>query len=328
MNGPSDNTEAASVPASVADKAAAFEDYLFDGETPDEEDDTQPEGEEDDLSEDDLEPEGEDADENGEEPGDPAIPPPASLNAEEKATFLQLPPEAQQAWAASESRRNTQVQEATTKAAERERAANTAAAQAEAQAKVHYAAQLKTFMEPFRPVMPSPQLAQHDPASYIAAKAQYDYDIAQFSEFEQQVGLIRDEGLSQTQTIDTQQRAADLMQVPKLADPATRDEYISASLGLVQELGIDPQTFEMSADSNDFRALDKISDWRAKAEKYDKAMASKMNRVRAGKSRSTRPGAAPHADARAAGGDKSWQRVKGAKSKSDQATAFADYLGL
>lgn len=324
MNGPSDNTEAASVPASsVADKAAAFEEYLFD----DEQDDTPLEGEEADLEEGDLEAEGEEADEQEGEPDEPAIAPPASLNAEEKATFLQLPPEAQQAWAASESRRNAQVQEATTKAAERERAATTAAQSAEAAAQSRYAAQLKAFIEPFRPVMPSPQLAQHDPASYIAAKAQYDADIAQFDAFEQQIAGIQNQAVTMAQQIDTQSRAADLMTVPKLADPASREAYVAESLALVETLGLDPRAFEATAGSEDFRALEKVGEWKAKAEKYDKAMSNKMARVRSGKSRSTRPGAAPHADARAAG-DKSWQRVKGARNKSEQATAFADYLGL
>lgn len=80
--------EAASVPVSMAEKAAALESELGDF-IPDLEDDEEPEGEEGDEYEADDDLEGEDDD--SEEPGEPAIPPPVSLNAEEKEVFAQLP---------------------------------------------------------------------------------------------------------------------------------------------------------------------------------------------------------------------------------------------
>jgi hypothetical protein len=56
-------------------------------------------------------------------------------------------------------------------------------------------------------------------------------------------------------------------------------------------------------------------------------MSRKMQRVRAGKTRTNAPQGRPHAKARA-NQAQSWERVKGAKSKDAQASAFADYLGL
>jgi len=313
----------APAPQSASEKAADFENYLFGDDEQDETEPTEGEGEPD---EGDLElEEGEEQDDAEDEP-ETAIDAPVSLNAEEKKVFAQLPPEAQQAWAASESRRNQQVQEATTKAAERERAAQTAAAQAEAQADQRRAAQLKAFMEPFRPQMPSPQLAQTDPASYIAAKAQYDFEAAQFATIEQQIEALGVEAQNRMQGIDVQSRVADLMTVPKLADAATRDEYVKASLELVNELGLDPAQFEQVAGSEDFRALDKIGEWKAKAERFDKAIAKQMQKVRAGKGKTLRPSAAPQGNSRAANSDQAWQRVKAAPTKTAQADAFAEFL--
>ena len=318
-------SEAALAPAqmSASDKTAEFEKFL-DPEDEQDEQDTNPETDE--LSDEDMD-EGEEADETEDEPDEPAIEAPASLNADEKKAFAAASPEAQQAWAAAETRRNAQVQEATTKAAERERAAETKAEQAEAQADQRRAAQLYQFISAFEPQMPDPQLARHDPASYIAAKAQYDAEHAQYVNYVQQIDALQLDAQNRTAQIDAQARVSDLMTVGKLADPAQRDDYLKSSLGLVEELGLDPKAFEEVASSADFKALEKVSDWKAKAAKYDQAMASKMQRVRQGKQRSNRPNAAPQ-NSRAAQGDRDWQRVKTAKSKEQQNEAFADYFGL
>ena len=308
----------ASTPTSVSEKAADFENYLYGDEEEEEspEDDSAEEGEELELEED----EAEEADEP-----ETAIEAPASLNAEEKEVFAQLPPEAQQAWAASETRRNQQVQEATTKAAERERAAEMKAQQAEAAAEQKRATQLKAFIEPFRPQMPDPQLAQYDPASYIAAKAQYDAAVAQFSEWEQHIEGVATQAASQAAQIDEQSRIADLMTVGKLADPATREEYLKTSLTLVEELGLDPVAFENVASSSDFKALEKIAEWKTNSEKFKAAMSRQMQKVRSSKGKSLRPAAVSH-DSKSRTANSSWDRVKTAKTKSAQADAMANWM--
>lgn len=319
MAHPIEGAADAPAPESASDKAADFENFLFDDE--------QEEADEGEPDEGDFEPEAEQEGDEGEPEEEPAIPVPASLNAEEKKVFAQLPPEAQQAWAASESRRNTQVQEATTKAAERERQATLVAERAEAEAQVHFAAQLKAFADQFRPQMPDPQLAYVDPQRYIAEKAQYDAQLAQFEALEQQVGSVRDTAFGKVSEIDQRARVADLLTVPELANPETRDAHVEWAKTLVTDLGMDPVAFEQNADSGDFRALKKVGEWRDKAAKYDAAMSRKMQQVRSGK-RTLRPGAAPTDTTRAASGDRQWQRVKGARSKEEQGQAFADYLGL
>jgi hypothetical protein len=226
------------------------------------------------------------------EPGEPAIATPVSLNADEKKTFAQLPPEAQQAWAASESRRNAQVQDATTAAAEARRVAETRAAQADATAKATYAAQLAAFAQALAPQMPDPALAYENPAEYIAHKAQYDAAKAQHDEFVQQVQGIGAEAFQQASQVDTTERFRDLMTHHSLANPETRADYIRSSLSLVGEIGLDPAAFEQTASATDFRALDKVAEWKTKAERFDQAMSKQMQKVRAGKDRTLRPNAA------------------------------------
>ena len=327
IDGPSVQTEAATdapAPKSVSEKAADFENFL----DMDEEDDS-PEASEENAAEegDDLElDEGEEADEEP-EPEAPAIDVPASLNAEEKKVFAQLPPEAQQAWAASETRRNQQVQEATTKAAEKERNAQTALERADAEASVHYAAQLKVFADNFRPQMPDPQLAQLDPMRYIAEEAQWKAQSAQFDMLEQQIAAIRDEAVGKTAEIDMRSRFADLLTVPELANPETRETHVKWAREVVTEIGLDPDAFEMNADSTDFKSLKKVDDWRQKAAKYDAAMSRKMQKVSAARGKSLRPNAAPQAPSRAANADQAWQRVKSAgKNKAQRDQAAADWF--
>lgn len=324
MTSPSVSTEAASAPVSASDKAADFEEYLFGEDEPEEQDEETPEegeGEEPEAADED------EADEQEDEPEQPAIAPPVSLNAEEKATFAQLPPEAQAAWAASETRRNAQVQEATTKAAEAQRAAEARAAAADVQAQAEYAARLEEVGKAFAPQPPNPA-HYSDRVEYLLARDQYAEARAQHDQFMQQVQGLKAGAQSQAAQIDTQARVADLLTVPELADPTQRDAFVQSSLDLVKEIGLDPVAFEQTAGSQDFAALKKVGEWRDKAAKWDSANAKTMQRVRDAKaSKTLRPGSAPHADARA---DKanSWQRVTSARTKEAQAEAFADFMGL
>lgn len=325
MESPSVNAEAANAPAprSVGEKAADFEEYLFG----DEEEQDSPEQEQDGEEPEDLDLEGEEQADESDEPEVPAIEPPASLNAEEKTVFAQLPPEAQQAWAASETRRNAQVQEATTKAAAKEREAQVALERADAEASVHYAAQLRAFADTFRPQMPDPQLAQVDPARYIALKAQYDAEVAQFDQFEQQIAGIRETAFGKVAEIDQRMRVADLMTVPELANPETRDSHIQWARELVTEIGLDPQTFETYADSNDFKGLKKVAEWKEGYEKYKAAMNRQMQKVRSAKGRNLRPNAAPVNPSQGARTDQAWQKVKNAgKNKTQRDAAAAEWL--
>ncbi len=319
--------EASRAPATVADAAADFENFLFADED-EQDDEPAPEGDEAEAEEgDDIELD--DEDEGDEDSGpEPATAPPVSLTAEEKKVFAQLPPEAQQAWAASENRRNTQVQEATTKASNAQREAEARAAAADAEAKALYGQQLDQFVRAFEPVAPDPQLAYQDPARYIAEKAQYDAQKAQHDTLVQQVRGIAREADTQAQQTFIAQRDRELLTIPEIANPETRAEYIQRAFEVAGELGFDQAELTQNATANDIKALAKVAEWKAQAERYQKAMSRQMQKVRASKGKTLKPSAAPHASARSARGEQDWQRVKNARSKNEQAEAMADFLGL
>ena len=325
MASPSAPAEAASVPATVADAAADFENFIFGEEPPEDDEDTPSEGTE---EGDDLDLNDEEADEPEGEPEAPAIAPPASLNAEEKATFAQLPEEAQRAWAASETRRNGQVQDATTKASQAQREAESRAATADAQAKSLYGQQLESFVKAFEPTMPDPQLAYSNPPQYIAEQAQYVAMKAQHDALVQQVRGVQTEAQTQASQAFVEQRDRELMTIPEVANPDTRSSYLDKAMGVAEELGFDKSELSRTASASDIKALATIAEWKAESAKYRQALSKQMQKVRAAKGKTLRPNAAPHADPRAARGNQDWNRVVTARSKEAKAEAFADWFGL
>lgn len=239
------------------------------------------------LEVDDFEEEGEQGD--GQETATDA---PVSLNAEEKETFGQLPPEAQSFVTALEARRNADVTKVTTKAADAQRVAEANAAQSAIQAKQEYASHLNAFMQSFAPQMPDPNLAQTNPAEYIAMKAQYDAQAGHFDELKNQIATIGKEAEAEDQRVFIETRDKALMQIPEIANPETRQTYLDRVFDpeLVGALGFEQSEMAKVADADDIKRLNTIADWREKAAKFDSAMSRKMKRVRAGKPRATKPG--------------------------------------
>ena len=284
-------------------------------------DENSEEANEDDLDLDADEEEQEDGDD--EQPHAAAIDAPASLNAEEKAKFAALTPEAQRYVADLESRRATQVQTATTKAADAQRAADQRAAQADAQAQARYAQQLKAIGESLAPQMPDPALAYQDPATYIAQKAQYDAAKAQHDEFMQQAeSLGTDAGQAMSQA-EIQQRDSELMAIPEVANEATREEWFKKALGAADVLGLDRSQMD-HATAAELKALRQVADWREKSEKYDAATARQMQRVRDGKkARTTKPNAAQPSSAEGRGYRESRERLQKSGDVKDAAAAIA-----
>lgn len=274
--------EAVDAPVTSEDDAlAALENYL-DEENGEEESDDAGEGDEPEAAD-------EDQDDDAGEP-ETAIDAPVSLNAEEKAVFAQLPLEAQQAWAASETRRNAQVQEATTKAAHAQRSAEASAAEAHSKAKAVFAEQLAQFASAYAPQAPDPELARHNPAEYIAQKAQYDAHKAQHDQFVQQVVALGDEASQEIDQAFIQQRDRELLAIPEVANEETREAYFGRAFEAAEALGYDRAVLLRDGNATDFKALVAAQGWKDKAAKYDALMAKQMQRVRNGKT--AKPGAA------------------------------------
>lgn len=236
----------------------------------------------------------------GLEPVEPAIDAPVSLNAEEKAAFAQLPPEAQRMLQAVEARRNGQVQEATTRASAAQREAEATAARAGAEAQARFAQQLQAFASHYAPQRPNPG-HYDDMQQFARDNAQYEHDLAQHQQLMQQISGI---GAEAGQQLDAQQQqwaqaeAQQLRQAyPEWFDEAKAAGEQSRLTAIGAELGYTPELMAQ-AGANDILALRKAADWKAKAEKYDSLMKGRMQGVRAAKQ--TPPnarGQAPNAQA-------------------------------
>lgn len=321
MEGPSLSEAATAAPMSASEKAAAFEEFL----DPEDGEGTEPEAGEGAEEGDDLDLSEEETSEAEDEP-ETAIEAPVSLNAEEKKAFAAASPEAQRAWSAAETRRNAQVQEATTKASEAQRMAEARAAQADAEAKAVFAQQLDVFVAEFAPR--APDIRQYnDQLAYLTDKAQYDDAKAQHDELVQHVRGIQTEANTEVEQAFFAQRDRELMSIPEVANPETRQGYLDRVMEAAEVLGYDRDTLARNANAFDITAIARAAEWKAKADRFDKAMAKQMQKVRAQKGKTLRPSAAAQNNSTARGAQ-DWQRVKGAKSKEAQAEAFADYMGL
>lgn len=284
-------------------------------QTGDEDQSDDEEGDDLDLSED-------EADED-DEPQQAAIEAPVSLTAEEKAKFAQLPKEAQRYVADLEGRRATQVQQATTKAAEAQRTAEMRAAQADAQAKTVYAHQLKAFADRLAPQRPDPSLAHTDPATYIALNAQYDAARAQHEDFVQQVQALSQEAQTGLSQAEVSARDEALMRIPEVSNPETRDHFFKRAISTAEVLGLDMNQIG-HATAAELKALRDISDWKDKAEKYDTAMTRQMQRVREGKRVQTaKPNAAQRSSSEGRGLRDAKDRLKKSGDVRDAAAAIA-----
>lgn len=330
MSAHSTSSEAANAPVSMAEKAAAFEDALFADGDPFEEEEEETSGEDEGDEYDDADEDTEGEDDESDEPDEPAIDPPVSLNAEEKEVFAQLPVEAQRAWAASETRRNQQVQEATTRASEAQRVAEAKAAQANAQAEAIFAEQLKAVVGAFAPVEPDPaQYASIE--QYRHAKAVFDHQLAQHNAFAQQVAQVGKETPEQ-KAARIQARDQQLLTIPEVADPATRDAYIQSAFSVAEELGYDRADLMENMDAGDLKALAQAAKWKADSEELARIRAKSQERVRdksTGKFKAMKPGSAPHGDPRRGNAAKAFERVKatiGSKDKATRDRAMEDYL--
>lgn len=289
-------------------------------------------GPEDDQPEEDLEAEPEEDEGEAEEDQDdgddeqddePAIDAPVSLTAEEKAKFAALPKDAQQYVADLEARRATQVQTATTKAAEAQRTAETRAAQADAQAQARFARQLEAFADNLAPQRPDPALASTNPSAYIAQNAQYEVAKAQHDELVQQVQALGADANTAMSEAEVQQRDRELMAIPEVANEATREEWFKQALGAADILGLD-RTQIGHASAAELKALHQVAGWREKAEKYDAATARQMQRVRDGKkTRTTKPNAAQPSSAEGRGYRESRERLRSTGKVDDAAAALA-----
>lgn len=304
--------------------AAALENYLTGDEAEEGEsvegDETDPEADEGD------EPEAEEGDDEDADEGEPetAIAPPASLTAEEKAAWAQLPPEAQQTLVAIEARRTAEVQTGLEKARSAQREAESAAAGRVAEAQRLFAEQQATLAQRFAPVKPNPQ---HYPdwQTYSQAQARYEAEAAQHNDLMQQLNGLHAEATAEQERLEAQALQAQWKAVqndlPEAADQAQWSELITKLSPLALELGY-PEELLADATPTDIRAIKRAAEWKADADKYKALMSRQMSKVRSGKS--AKPNAAqPVGSGKARASMKATERLRNSGSIDDAAAALA-----
>ena len=311
--------------------AAALAQHFTDDEAPEEEPEgDEIEGEEEDTEAESDEEEAEDEEGDEDEPEPPAIDPPASLTAEEKTAWAQLPPEAQLMLKSVEDRRTTEVQQGLEKSRTAQREAESAAAQRVAEAQRLFAEQNTALAQQYAPQKPDPR-SYPDWQSYSAAEAQYEARVAQHEKLVQQLGSLHEEATKEQERLEAEAMKHMVAEVrndlPEIADQAQWNELMVKLTPLAQELGY-PDELLADATPVDIRAIKRASSWKEKADKYDALMASKMSSVRSHKGKSAKPNAAqPKGSGKARAVSTAQARLKATGSDADALAAF-EAMGL
>jgi hypothetical protein len=235
-------------------------------------------------------------------PEESRVTPPASWKAEEKAEFARLPRALQETLTRREAERERFVQgkaqEAARARCEIERDAITAIQQLQQEA----AARFQHFEQQLAVSEPDPQLIVEDPELYAAQLADHRHYAAQRQQAQQLAAMA-----AQRANMAQQQIAAIEAQQTQAVLEQHFPEYLSAEHGtrlrnelgsVALALGYAPEQLA-DVDGRDILAMRMAADWKAKAEKYDRLVATKMDSARVAKDlpRVSRPGVATGAGA-------------------------------
>ncbi len=211
-----------------------------------------------------------------------AVAAPASLNAEEKATFAQLPAEAQRAMSDILSRRDRDIQQGLEQARSAQRDAQRTAADQVAQIQAQSAQQFTALVQAFAPQPPSPALAQENPGLYIAHKAQYDADMEAYNGLVGQISSLKAQSDAHGQTRSREwvtDQVNQLKSIPEYANPETQQQFLSDVKAVGLEIGYSEDLINQ-ADAQDIMALNKARVWKAKADKWDQHQKKRNERPR------------------------------------------------
>ena len=315
-----------------ANPANAFEDIAAEmlGEEEQEEEEAQPDDE---GEPDEGEPEEEDELESDEddEPEAPAIDPPNSLTAEEKEAFKKLPREAQEFTARRIGELEKGFQTKAQEAAQAREAARTEALQYAERLKAETVERLNHYAQQLEVRRPDPRLLRSDPDAYAQQLEVYEYATAQREQAQREAAHAqqeRDQYLAELQKQEAETFRQRLQsELPEAYDPVSGQQFINELAATAKELDYDDDAINR-ASIEELKALKLAAAWKAKADKYDKAMAKKMERVRQGKNPPpiARPGVSRDPGSnRQAKAQESFARAK-ASTGRERVNAFGDYL--
>ena len=321
-------------PAAEAKPADAFNDIAAEMLGEDEEQDEQPVDEEAPVEGD--EPEADEPSEDDIEQEDdlPAIEAPNSLTAEEKEEFKALPRKAQEFTARRIGEMEKGFSAKAQEAAQAKEAARTEAYQFAAQLKAEAVEQLTQYAKMFEVRPPDAALFRSNPEAYAQQLETYQYATAQREQAQRQAEEAKAEQ-AQYQSVLQQHEAQAFRQRLEAELPEafqeggqTNKAFIDSLAATAEALGYDDNAIS-NASVEELKALKQVGEWKAEAEKYRKAVAKKMERVRAGKNPPpiARPGVSRTPDAsRKARADQAWETVKTAKSRGMKDDAMASWM--
>lgn len=228
----------------------------------------------------------------------PPIDAPVSWNAEEKAEFAKLPREVQETLTKREAQREKFVQTKAQEAAQAREAARQEAMQYAAQLQAETAQRLEKYAQQLTVQEPDPSLIVSDPQTYAQQMQAYRYYTAQREQAQREAGQARAEAQHYEAAVEQQEQQREIAtlreQFPEYLDPASGPKLQEQLSATAKALGY-PDELIGQARASDILAMKTAADWKAKAEKWDRAMAKQMERVRAGKDKLppvAKPGAA------------------------------------
>lgn len=325
MAHPTEGAVDAPVTHTVDSAAAALRGIA--GEIAGEEQEEQPVEEEINPDDGDIDPEIEVEGDEGDIEPETVIEAPVSLSSDAKEVFAGAPPEIQEVWRAEELRRNEQVQEATTRAAQREQQARTLA---EVAAREELASErIEWLRSNFEPQPPDAMLVQTDPMAYNAQLAQYD---ATKRVFDTEIGKLDSERAKAEQEHQQEfwkQRDEQLAAMPEF-DEGNRQNSIEKLVKIAQDYSIPGERLKNDADASDWKILLDLANFKEKADKYDALVAKSKQRKRdaKGKFRSQKPGAGqPNFGTQNQAVTKAKQRLAETGSRDDAQAAIRAMLG-
>jgi len=292
------------------------------------------------INEDEEEPaEGETAEEAEDEPeieeeADdlPPIEAPVSWDAEAKAKFAELPRDVQEYVSKREGERERFVQQ---KSQEATRAKTDALQQATselAQIEQSYAQQFQQLAAQLNPQAPDPAILRINPEAFYAQEAEYRAKIAQQQQLQQQAQQFAEQAKAREaqaeQAFHAEQHRAIVENFPEYLDPTTGPKLRAELSAVAKELGY-PDELIGQARAQDILAMRKVSELKAKADKYDALQSKKMEKVRAAKGlpKVAKPGVSQGSDQiRANRANAAFETAKTSKNAQARGAAFLDYL--
>lgn len=273
------------------------------------------------------EPEASDVDD---EPEAPAIEPPNSLNAADKEAFKKLPREAQEFTARRIGEMEKGFQSKAQEAAQARDAARAEALQFAAQLKTEAVEQLTHYAKQFEVRPPDAALYRQNPEAYAQQLEAYQYANAQREQAQRdasQATAERDQYNAAIQQHEAQAFRQRLEAELPEAFGESGQKFIGELAATAEALGYDKDTINQST-VEELKALKSVSEWKAKADRFDKAMAKKMERVRTGKNPPpiVKPGVSrgPQ-EGRKAKAEQAWQGALAAKTRNAREAAVADW---